>query len=250
MKEQNDNTNVVKKVGKLEQLSEEKQRWIGDLALNANQVDILESLKEHGIEVSAPTLSRFIKKHRAKLATEDGQALKESAADLAAQGKEGTLREGSLEAVRQRLFERALSSDDPEEARELFAAMQKEDAKVKELELEARKVAVAEQQVRLQAQKLAMEARRKGGAGTVVETATVEAIEKHAGKMPAVRAVSDRERLLLELIRDVTGILNRGGESPEGRLLEARMRLGAEVKLLEGEPWGMTNSRCTNDEKE
>jgi len=221
-------------MGKLEQLSEEKQRWIGDLSLNANQVDVLEALKEHGIEVSAPTLSRFIKKHRAKLATEDGKAMKETVAELAAQGKEGVLREGSLEAVRQRLFERALKSEDPEEARELFAAMQKEDAKVKELELEARKVAVAEQQVRLQAQKLAMEARRKVGTGTVVETELVGDVEKDAGRMPAVPVGSERERLLLELVQDMAGILNRGGDSAEERLMEARMRLGREVKLLGG----------------
>jgi len=235
MKEQNINKNGRRTLGKLEKLPNDLQAQIAELAINSPQIDVLEQLRSRGFDVHASTLSRFLRKHRAKALADEGRELKETVADLAAQGKEGLLREGSLQAVRQRLFERALTSKDGEEARELFGLMQKEDAKVKELELEARKVAVAEEQVRLQAQKLAIEARRKVGSGFVVETELVEERERRNHEILEINEKgSERERLLLELVRDVAGILNRGGDSAEGRLLEARMRLGAEVKLLEG----------------
>jgi hypothetical protein len=113
------------KGGKLEQLSEEKQTWIVEIASNSRLLDAVEALKECGIEVSVPTLSRFVRKHREKQLVEDGEEMKESVATFAKRGGETNFRAGTLEAVRQRLYERALVLQSPEEARELYAELVK-----------------------------------------------------------------------------------------------------------------------------
>ena len=72
-----------------------------------------------------------------------------------------------MEAVRQRLYERALVSQSPEEARELYAAMVKEEARFKELELEARKIAALEQQVKLQELRIQVMAQQVTNGGKI-----------------------------------------------------------------------------------
>ena len=72
---------------------------------------------------------------------EDSEDSTAAVEKLATRGKEGTLRVGTLEAVRQQLYTQALEATTPEEALQLYSAMVKEETRLKELELEARKVA-------------------------------------------------------------------------------------------------------------
>ena len=109
--------------GKLEQLTPEKQSWIIEIAANARLIDMIEILEKEGIETSTSALSRFIREHRERDLMEAGEEMKASVETLAERGREGKLREGTLEAVRQRLYERALVSQSPEEALELYGAM-------------------------------------------------------------------------------------------------------------------------------
>jgi hypothetical protein len=160
----NENQIARKPQGKLEQLSPEKQSWLLEIAAHSNLINVVEALKEHGIETSTSALSRFVRKHREEALLEAGEEMKGSVEALAERGKDGKLREGTLEAVRQRLYERALVSNSPEEARELYAALVKEEGRLKELELEARKVAALEQQVRLQGVRIQVMA-RQGASG-------------------------------------------------------------------------------------
>src|SRR5688500_5614738 len=99
-------TTIRNRPSKLEQLPPEMQREILEIAMNSRQVDALEALKEQGIEISASSLSRFIREHRQRLLMEDGEALKEGVEALAERGKAGKFRTGALEAARQRLYER------------------------------------------------------------------------------------------------------------------------------------------------
>jgi hypothetical protein len=223
------NTENTKKsvARKLDSLSDEQKNFVLETAANARLIDVVESLREYGIVTSVPTLSRFLQRDREKRLLEDGKAMRESVVALAERGKDGVLREGSLEAVRQRLYERVLVSNDPEEALRLYNAMLKEEAKVKELDLEARKVKVSEEQVRLQAIKLAGVGRKPAphlgplpkGEGEVVESSIV------------TEELSGRERKLSELVRDLAGIVNGSGTAEE-KVLAARVRLGSEGKLL------------------
>ena len=133
------------RLSKLEQLPQETQEKIIDLSAEASLPDVLRSLRERGVEVSVASLKRYLREHRAKRLVADGEGMKEMVNVLAERGRDGKLRVGTLEAVRQRLYERALESQTAEEALAMYAAMVKEETRLKELELEARKVAALEQ---------------------------------------------------------------------------------------------------------
>ena len=158
----------------LENLDAKTQEGILEIAANASLPDVLKSLAEHGIEVSPSTLKRFIRRHREKCLLKDVDESKEALDALAESGRSGKLREGSLEAVRRQLYDRALGSHDPEEARELFAAMVAEETKLKQIELEARKVAAFEEQVRIQRLKLELDAMAKRQKAMVASSEVVE----------------------------------------------------------------------------
>lgn len=229
------NTQNIEKVGKvskskLDELGEAQKNNIAELAAASRLIDVVMVLKAEGIQTSPAALSRFLRRERERHLLEDGDDLKGAVETLAERAKDGTLREGSLEAVRQRLYERVLVSNDPEEALKLYHAMLKEEAKVKELELEARKVKVAEEAVRLQGIRLA------GGGGksvrAVVEASAAVEGEDHGGKMAVVAVANpERERKLLELVSDLDGIVNGSGMAEE-KVLAARVRLGSEGRLL------------------
>src|ERR1051326_2186192 len=104
---------------KLEQLSPEQKGWLVEFAGRCSLEKLVDALKEHGVETSDSALSRFLRKHRAEELVDDGKELAATAEALAERGKGGMLREGTLEAVRQRLYEQALVLQNPEEAREL-----------------------------------------------------------------------------------------------------------------------------------
>src|SRR5688572_9218598 len=74
------------KGGKLEQLNEELQAWIVEMAMKFHLGDTVLMLKEKGIDVSVPTLSRFVRKHREKQLMEDGEEMKEGVTRLAKRG--------------------------------------------------------------------------------------------------------------------------------------------------------------------
>ena len=204
-----------------------------DLAANARLIDCVDSLKECGIEVSVSTLSRFLKEYRAKQLVEAGEAVKGAAESLARRGETGAFRKGTMEAVRQRLFETALESENGEEARKLYVELLKEETKLKELQLAERRVALAEESERNRRAELRAARRRKmvledGAEPTEIEDAEVKQLPEAVVNSELGGRVKELENLL----REVAEILNRGGESAEGRLLEARSVMGSGQRLL------------------
>jgi hypothetical protein len=129
----------------------------------------------------------------------------------------------------------------------LYAALVKEEARLKELELEARKVAALEQQVKLQGMRLQLMAQQQAaGVGKGRVKAVVEAspttgetqlakLEVRAGLAgdPEAGGPGEKERRLLELVTSVSEILNRGGDLEE-RLFKARGILAEGVKEIGG----------------
>lgn len=225
----------------LESLDEKTRVGILELAANADLKDVVLNLQKRGFSVSMPTVSRFVRRHQEKLLLAEGKEMKPAVDELVERGKEGGLRAGTLEAVRQRLYERVLESRNPEEARLLYAALVKEEAKLKELELEARKVALAEEQLKLDA--LVARAKVRAGLAKVVdhdkESSNPDAksngeAEVDAVEMPEVKQLggpTEKETRLLALVREAEAILNRGGELSD-RLFEARAVLAEGVKEL------------------
>lgn len=214
-------------------MSQEQKAWLLDFAPRCKLSDLVNSLKEHGIETSDSALSRFLRKHRAEQLVENGKDLEASARALAEQERGGGLREGTVAAVRQRLFERAMEVKDPEEARELYAALMKEEVKLKEMELEARKVTALEQQVKLQGLRIQVlaESASAGGRGRI--RARLESSEAvvDGGDRVGNKSGGEASDELVKLLNDVSEIANRGGACEE-RIVEIRARLGEGVKLL------------------
>jgi hypothetical protein len=164
MNTQNESMAVTeaRKYKKLEALPEEKQELVLELAARTKLLDLVEILKEHGVETSVSTLRRFLLRQREREVLAAGEEM-ENVEALARRGKGETLRKGSLEALRQRLYEQAMVTVDPEKARELYQDLLKEEAKIKELELDERKAAALEEQVKLQ--RLRIEVMAAGGGG-------------------------------------------------------------------------------------
>jgi hypothetical protein len=105
-----------------------------------------------------------------------------------------------------------LASESPEEARELHAALVKEEVKLQEVQLEARKVAALEQQVKLQALRIEVDmekvrSQRGMKAAEVVDSkplpgAAAALAEKSAVEIPAGQEPGDpmeKQKLLLVL---------------------------------------------------
>jgi hypothetical protein len=252
----------ARKVSKLEQLSAEQKAWLVEFSARCSLVNLVDALKEQGVETSDSALSRFLRKHRAEALVEDAKELAGTAEALAERGKGGKLREGTLEAVRQRLYEQTLVLKSPEEARELYAALVKEEVKLRELELEGRKVAAMEQQVKLQGVKIQVLAEKgRDGRGRVKAEVTssepvanisagdgetergqarIEApagVDATTGRGGASGMAGDLQEAL-RVLRDVNEIVNRGG-SCEEKVLDIRGRLAEAAKLLDAGEGGV-----------
>lgn len=205
------NTENTKSRSKLEQLSPEQQEMLVELAKRGSLVDLAESLKEHGIDTSDSALSRFLKKKRASILVEDGKELAASAAALAEQGRGGKLREGTLEVLRQKFFEKAAGGQSAEEARELYDALVKEEGRLKELELEGRKVCALEQQVKLQERRIEVEAMKARALLGRVKAEVVETKALGTGEAGKVRDQGEAPKVGDEGVeRKVAGVPAEG----------------------------------------
>jgi hypothetical protein len=229
---------------KLESLPEEKRQVIMELAGHTRLIDMVEILKEHGIDTSRASLSRFLREHREREVLEEGEQMRGAVEALASRGQGENLRKGTMEALRQKMYDLALTSNDAEAARELYRDILKEEAKIKELQLEERKAAALEEQVKLQRLRIEVQARAiesKGAqrAKVIVESAPVvagelpgpserEFVEEHGkgltgGNRENGDEKEERKKLaaLTSLWTQMGEILNRGGRSEE-KVVEAR----------------------------
>ena len=243
------------KMKELESLSPEKLEWLFDIASRSRIMDCVKALKEHGIKVSPSTLGRFLRRTREKQLVEDGAAMSGTMESLTKRGESQVFRKGTLEAVRQKLFEQALESQTAEETRKLYSELLKEEAKLKELELAARKVAVAEVEARWRRAELRRGRKRAEvvESSEVVESAEVGEMKRigngaEAGtggalgtggtsetsgmdKLDGGEMVGRWDGEAVELLRRVSEILNRGGSSDE-KVVEARVVLGEGLAML------------------
>ena len=224
----------------LENLDPKAQQEILEIAATGGLQGVLDSLRETGIEVSVSTLKRFLRRHRENSLLKNAEESSGALEALAANGRSGRLREGTLEAVRQRLYDRTLESRDPEEARELFAAMVAEETKLKQIELEARKVAAFEEQVRIQRLKVELDAMAKRQKAVVESSEVIAGGAKEIGE--GAEGEGESKQLtegdegwkgMVRLFGEVLKILNRGGGAEE-RLLEVRAMLSEEMKAIGG----------------
>src|ERR1041385_1706616 len=87
------------------------------------------------------------------------EAMAAQAKKLSAEKQEEAWRSGTLEALRGKLFDRAMSSDDPEEAMRMYGALVTEEERLKKLEIEKQRAQMQREGLELQRLRL------QGGAG-------------------------------------------------------------------------------------
>jgi hypothetical protein len=222
------------KMKSLENLEPAKLEWLLDITAQSRLTDCVDVLKEQGIVVSRATLSRFVQKYRQKRLLESGEDMLETAEQLRKRGKNGALREGTLEALRQRLFEKALNDlTADEELREMYLDLVKEEAKLKELELAERRVAVGEEHARLARIRTRMELQNRPPKKVKLE----EVEDASAGREVKQLAVAsevpqdNRKKELVDLILRVTEVIDGPGRAEE-KVLDVRAVLAAGLKVV------------------
>jgi hypothetical protein len=154
---------IVRRFKVLDGLSAERKEELLAASEEVKKLeDLLALLAKWGVAVSLVTLQRFVRKHREEQLAEDDGEMREGVDALAKRGRGSAYRKGTLEALRQRLYEQALVTNDPAVTQKLYAELLKEEARVKELELEERRLGLAEEQVRIQRLRLKIELKRAG----------------------------------------------------------------------------------------
>jgi hypothetical protein len=125
---------------------------------------VLEVLKKapEPIVCTGAALSRFLKKAKEDKMLRDAQASDESIEAFAARGANPKVREAALAAMRDRMFELMVDSNNAAHLMETFESLKAEKAQERSLELEERKVKVAEENAKLGWRKLECENARSG----------------------------------------------------------------------------------------
>ena len=114
------------------------------------------------IDCTIATMSRFLKKAKEDKMLRDAQASDESVEAFAKRGENRKVREATLAAMRDRMFELVVDSNNAAHLMETFESLKAEKEKERLLEIEERKVKVAEENAKLGWRKLECENARSG----------------------------------------------------------------------------------------
>jgi len=114
------------------------------------------------LSCSLGALSRFLRRAKEDKQLRESEASQETVEAFANRGEGRKVREATMSAVRDRMFEAAVDPNIRDQLPEVFAALNDEQSKAKMIEIEERKVMVAEDNVRLGWRKLECENARAG----------------------------------------------------------------------------------------
>ena len=137
---------------------------LAELSKTMTAEQMMEVLKRapEPIDCTLPALRRFMQRLRTEELLKDGEEARESVEEFARRGEDSKVREATLAAARERMFTAAVDTNFREALLETFNALNAEKTREKELALEERKVAVAEENARLGWRKLECENARSG----------------------------------------------------------------------------------------
>ena len=115
------------------------------------------------IQCTVGMMSKFLKKAAADKRLREAQSSDEAIEAFAKRGEaQGKVREAAMAAMRDRMFEQMIESNDGDRLMDTFGALSAEKEKERLYELEARKVKVAEENAKLGWRKLECENARSG----------------------------------------------------------------------------------------
>jgi hypothetical protein len=110
------------------------------------------------IDCTASGLKRFIRRLKEEALLEEAEEASDTMEKLAAKAKESKMREGTVEAARQRLYANALETNDLESLQQFFKMMAEEKKQEQLMAIEDRKAKAAEENAKIGWRKLEMAA--------------------------------------------------------------------------------------------
>jgi hypothetical protein len=135
-----------------------KELMLDAVALGETYDEIAEEWEtESGIETTGVQVKRFLRRVRYERAIRETDDTQEDLTAFAEQATDGKARDGVIEASRRALFEEALAEGNKELLMELYKAANDERARERELEVEKRKAAVAEENAKIGWRRLELE---------------------------------------------------------------------------------------------
>ena len=151
------------RVTRIESLPENLKDELLQYGGNETLEKLADRLRKRGYLAGRSTIGRFIRKHRMKDAVEERQQLVEMAKEMAGGADAEALRAGSLGALRQKIFDRSVSSGDANEGLKMYAALTAEEATLRRLALDEERARMQREALDLQRQRLQIEAARGCG---------------------------------------------------------------------------------------
>jgi hypothetical protein len=148
---------------KLSRLAPEVQDAIEEMSRLTKATALVEFLQlpppdGFGVSVSLATLYRFLRRRTERRLNESAEEMNEAARGAAAKLNRPEFRKGTMAMLQQRMYEEALTTGNPELVKEAYRMLSEEDAREAELQLAARRTAVAEEHAKAARRKVELAA--------------------------------------------------------------------------------------------
>jgi hypothetical protein len=132
-------------------ITEDFKEYILTMVANGDSYDDVAEMWENktGKETFGEQVRRFVERVRYERAVRETDDSMEDLTAFAERATDGKARDGLIEAARQKLFEDALAAGDRTLLLELYRAANEERAREREVEVQRRKAAVAEENARI-----------------------------------------------------------------------------------------------------
>jgi hypothetical protein len=171
-------------------ITEEQKEMFMDEAAQLSYVRIAEMWEMRSGKVTNDAqVKRFLKRLRYERALRETDDSQEDLAAFAQRATDGKARDGLIEAARQKLFEEALAKGDQALLLELYKSANEERAREREVAVEQRKAAVAEEKAKIGWMRVA-------GGRKVLQAAV-------ASSEAVIEAGADTQPKLLPMVREV-----------------------------------------------
>lgn len=191
----------ARRAQKLDSLPAEVKERVREMSSDGRTIEeICGLLGSLGIGASQATVSRYLRTEEMR---ESSGELAASAEEFAKAEKGEVFRVGTLEALRQKMYEHALKSENGAEALGMYRAALAEEEKLRRMEMDRERLELQREGLLLQKQRLQLEAAR-GNVKLLLEAARILK-DEGLGDGAKVAQLRDRLKGVLEVEAEVVG---------------------------------------------
>lgn len=194
-------------------LTEDQRKNLLVLSRSMSLMDLCKVVEgaPEPIRCSVAAMRKFIRRLEQENLLEEAEEDADMVADFAKRGQDPAVRDATLGAMQQRMFENAFETNNRELMMEMFQAMQDSRAREQDRAIEDRKVKVLEENAKLGWRKLELENARAGlkllpKAREILMDASLSAEQRVAGALQALMQVDAVMRMLPERTGETTPV--------------------------------------------